>query len=61
MKKDTGNRIKLGIFISLGLVAFILGIYFIGKRQQLFRSTFHISGVFQDVGGLQEGNNVRLS
>ena len=61
MKKGTGNKIKLGIFISLGLVTFILGIYFIGQRQQLFRSTFHVSGVFQDVGGLQEGNNVRLS
>jgi phospholipid/cholesterol/gamma-HCH transport system substrate-binding protein len=61
MKKDTGNKIKLGIFISLGIAAFIVGIYFIGQRQQLFRSTFHISGVFQDVGGLQEGNNVRLS
>ena len=61
MKKDTGNRIKLGIFISMGIVAFVLGIYFIGQRQQLFRSTFHVSGVFQDVGGLQEGNNVRLS
>ncbi|HEY9166619.1 MAG TPA: MlaD family protein [Candidatus Kryptonia bacterium] len=61
MKKDTGNKIKLGIFISLGITAFILGIYFIGQRQQLFRSTFQLSGVFQDVGGLQEGNNVRLS
>jgi phospholipid/cholesterol/gamma-HCH transport system substrate-binding protein len=61
MKKDTGNKIKLGIFISIGMSAFILGVYFIGQRQQLFRSTFHISGVFQDVGGLQEGNNVRLS
>jgi phospholipid/cholesterol/gamma-HCH transport system substrate-binding protein len=61
MKKDTSNKIKLGIFISLGIVLFILGIYFIGERQQLFRSTFHLSGVFRDVAGLQAGNNVRLS
>ena len=61
MKKDTGNKIKLGIFISIGIVLFILGIYFIGERQQLFRSTFRISGVFKDVGGLQAGNNVRFS
>jgi phospholipid/cholesterol/gamma-HCH transport system substrate-binding protein len=61
MKKNTGNKIRLGIFITLGAVLFIVGIYFIGEKQQLFRSTFRVSGVFRDVGGLQEGNNVRLS
>ncbi|MHB1688957.1 MAG: MlaD family protein [Ignavibacteriaceae bacterium] len=61
MKKDIGNKIKLGIFISLGIAVFIVGIYFIGQRQQLFRSTFRVSGVFKDVAGLQAGSNVRFS
>jgi ABC-type transporter Mla subunit MlaD len=61
MKKDISYKIRLGIFISLGIAIFIVGIYFIGERRQLFRSTFRVSGVFKDVGGLQEGNNVRLS
>jgi len=61
MKKDTSNKIKLGIFISMGLTVFIIGIYFLGEGQQLFRSTIRISGVFRDVAGLQPGNNVRLS
>ena len=61
MKKNTSNKIKLGIFTSLGIAVLILGIYFIGERQQLFRSTFRLSGVFKDVGGLQAGSNVRLS
>ncbi|MCX6175545.1 MAG: MlaD family protein [Ignavibacteriales bacterium] len=61
MKKDTSNKIRLGIFISVGIMVFILGIYFIGERQQLFRSTFRVSGVFKDVAGLQAGNNVRFS
>jgi phospholipid/cholesterol/gamma-HCH transport system substrate-binding protein len=61
MKKDTSNKIKLGIFISIGMMVFIVGIYFIGEGKQLFRSTFRISGVFKDVAGLQPGNNVRLS
>jgi phospholipid/cholesterol/gamma-HCH transport system substrate-binding protein len=61
MKKGTSNKIKLGIFISIGLLVFIVGIYFIGEGQQLFRSTFRISGSFKDVAGLQAGNNVRLS
>ena len=61
MKKNITNKIKLGIFISLGITVFIVGIYFIGEGQQLFRSTFRISGVFKDVAGLQAGNNVRFS
>lgn len=61
MIKKTGNKIKLGIFISLGVLLLIVGIYFIGEGQQLFRSTFNVTGVFKDVAGLQAGNNVRLS
>jgi phospholipid/cholesterol/gamma-HCH transport system substrate-binding protein len=61
MEKNTSNKIRLGIFVSLGIVAFIVGIYFIGERQQLFRNTFRLSGVFRDVAGLQAGNNVRFS
>ena len=61
MKINTINKMKLGIFISLGIAVLILAIYFIGEKQQLFRSTFRLSGVFRDVGGLQAGNNVRLS
>jgi len=61
MKKDTGDKIKLGMFISLGIAILIIGIYFIGEKQQLFRSTFRLSGVFKDVSGLQAGNNVRFS
>ena len=61
MKKNTSSKIRLGIFISLGMAIFIVGIYFIGERQQMFRNTFRISGVFKDVSGLQPGNNVRLS
>jgi phospholipid/cholesterol/gamma-HCH transport system substrate-binding protein len=61
MKKSTSNKMRLGIFISIGIVLLILGIYFIGEKQQLFRSTFRVTGVFKNVSGLQIGNNVRLS
>ena len=61
MKKNSANKIKLGIFVSLGLVVLILAIYYIGEKQLLFQSTFRLTGVFTDVGGLQPGNNVRLS
>ena len=61
MKKKVSHKVRLGIFVSLGILIFILAIYFIGEKQQLFRSTFRLSGVFRDVAGLQVGNNVRLS
>jgi phospholipid/cholesterol/gamma-HCH transport system substrate-binding protein len=61
MKTNTGNKIRLGMFVSAGVVIFTIAIYFIGSRQQLFNSTFQISGVFEDIGGLQVGNNVRFS
>lgn len=61
MQKDNRHKIKLGIFVSVGLFLFIAGIYFIGAKQQLFNKTFQISGIFKDVNGLQVGNNVRFS
>ena len=61
MKKTTGNKTKLGILVFTSIILFIVGIYFIGQKQQLFSSTFHISGIFKDVSGLQVGNNIRFS
>jgi phospholipid/cholesterol/gamma-HCH transport system substrate-binding protein len=61
MKKKTSNKIGLGIFVSAAIAIFILGIYLIGERRQLFRGTFKISTVFKNVSGLQLGNNVRFS
>ena len=60
MEQKTGNNLKLGIFVTVSIVLFIAAIYFIGKKQQLFGSTFQISGIFKDVNGLQIGNNVRF-
>lgn len=61
MQKTTGNKIKLGIFVSISITLFIVGIYLIGQKQQLFSSTFCIHGIFEDISGLQVGNNVRFS
>lgn len=61
MKESKGNNIKLGAFVTTTIMLFILTIYFVGQRQQLFNKTFHISGIFKDISGLQVGNNVRFS
>lgn len=61
MKKATGNKIRLGIFVSVSITLFIAGLYYIGQKQQLFNNTFRVSGIFKDISGLQVGNNVRFS
>jgi phospholipid/cholesterol/gamma-HCH transport system substrate-binding protein len=55
------NNIKLGAFIAIGLILLLFGIYLIGKKQQLFNSTFVISSIFKDINGLQIGSNVRFA
>jgi phospholipid/cholesterol/gamma-HCH transport system substrate-binding protein len=61
MKTGSTNYVKLGIFITIGFLLFAGVIYYISAKQQLFASTYRISGVFRDVSGLQAGNNVRFS
>lgn len=61
MEKTVSERMRLGIFILVGTVLLVLAIYLIGSRQNMFGNTFSISAVFKNVGGLQQGNNVRFS
>ena len=61
MKKNTNYTWKLGMFVILGLVIFIITIYFIGSNKNLFGSTFRLKAHFKNVSGLKEGNNVRFS
>ncbi len=61
MKKTTGERVRVGVFVVVSMSLFVACIYFIGQRRQLFASTFRVSGIFNDIGGLQVGNSVRFS
>jgi phospholipid/cholesterol/gamma-HCH transport system substrate-binding protein len=61
MKKTSGFIWKLGMFVIIGLVAFVFTIYLIGKQRNLFGSTFHLNSQFKTVSGLKVGNNVRFS
>lgn len=61
MKNSNSQNFRLGIFIITGLLIFVVAVYFIGKRQQLFGNSTRVSSVFKNVNGLQVGNNVRYS
>ncbi|MDA9069245.1 MlaD family protein [Algibacter sp.] len=61
MKKTAKEKLELGVFVIIGLLIFIVAIYFIGQRQNIFAKTFSISTNFNNVNGLINGNNVRYS
>ncbi|MDU8885680.1 MlaD family protein [Yeosuana sp. MJ-SS3] len=61
MKNTNSQKLRLGLFVITGTVLFIVGVYLIGQRQNMFKKTFTISAYFQNVNGLQKGNNVRYS
>lgn len=61
MKNTNTQKLRLGSFVLIGTILFIAGVYLIGQRQDMFKKTFTLSSYFQNVNGLQKGNNVRYS
>ncbi len=61
MDKSASQKIRLGIFVVVGTLLLIAALYFIGNRQHLFSKNIQIYAVFENVNGLQLGNNVRYS
>lgn len=61
MAKSTSQKIKLGVFVILGTLILIAALFFIGSRQHLFTKNIPVFAQFENVNGLQIGNNVRYS
>jgi phospholipid/cholesterol/gamma-HCH transport system substrate-binding protein len=61
MDKTHRKNILLGLFVSLGIVLFIFGIFQIGMRKEMFKKTFLISANFRNTTGLKSGSNVRFN
>jgi phospholipid/cholesterol/gamma-HCH transport system substrate-binding protein len=61
MNKKSGSTWKLGMFILIGLVAFTSTIYFVGKQKNIFWLYVYFKFAFQNVSGLEVGNNVLFS
>jgi phospholipid/cholesterol/gamma-HCH transport system substrate-binding protein len=55
------RKIILAIFIVVGFVLFVIAVFVIGSRQNLFTSTFNLTSVFETVSGLQGGSSVRFN
>jgi phospholipid/cholesterol/gamma-HCH transport system substrate-binding protein len=60
-RSDNKTAITVGIFLAVGLVVFILGVFTLGSQSKSFSKSIRISSVFDDVAGLKSGNSVWFS
>ena len=59
--KNKGFKVRLGLFIIVGITLFLLAIFIIGKQKNLFDPVFKLSAKFENVSGLQVGSAIRFS
>ena len=55
------KAVIVGVFIFLGLVFLLAGILIVGNIRETFNTKMGVLSIFDDVGGLKEGNNVWYS
>ncbi len=60
-KSGLSRNVRTGIFVLIGAVLFMIALFVLGARQQLFQSRVKIYSMYPDVAGLQEGAFVRIS
>jgi len=58
---DNRRKITVGIFIFIGVVIFVLGVFTLGSQKKTFVKSFTVNVVFDDIQGLKTGDNVRFS
>jgi phospholipid/cholesterol/gamma-HCH transport system substrate-binding protein len=59
--QERKRAILVGIFISLGVVIFVVGVLTLGSSQKTFGDNVHIRSRFADVSGLKHGSNIWFS
>jgi phospholipid/cholesterol/gamma-HCH transport system substrate-binding protein len=61
MDKKLFKKLVIAVFIVAGLALFLVAIFVIGSKQNMFTSTMKINSVFENVSGLLEGSIVRFN
>jgi phospholipid/cholesterol/gamma-HCH transport system substrate-binding protein len=59
--KENKYAFWVGLFIAIGLVIFIVGVFTLGNQQKSFSNGLHLQARFDNVSGLIKGNNVWFS
>ena len=60
-RQERHQKLRVGVFVLIGLAAFLGMIYALGARARLFEPRYTIHAEFGEVGGLVEGATVRLA
>ena len=61
MEATKNKKISVALFIASGLILFIVAIFIIGSKENLFTPTFKIQAAFEKVNGLKTGASVRFN
>ncbi len=61
--KSTNNKraVIVGIFIFLGVAIFIITVLTLGSQHKTFEKSIRVDAIFDNVNGLQKGNNIWFS
>ena len=57
----TKFKVRLGLFITGGLLIFVVAVFIIGRQKNLFTPVYKLTTTFYIVSGLQFGNSIRFS
>ncbi|MCH7398359.1 MlaD family protein [Belliella sp. DSM 107340] len=61
MRNDNKKSVLVGVFVLIGIAIMVAGILTLGGQQKRFVKSISLKAVFDDVAGLQTGNNVWFS
>jgi phospholipid/cholesterol/gamma-HCH transport system substrate-binding protein len=61
MKTNLTQKVKTGIFVTIGIGILLATVFIIGNQKNLFDNRFTIKANFGNVSGLQVGNLVRFA
>ena len=56
----SSKNFVVGLFLIVGVLLFAVGLFMIGDRRKLFSKDFEVIAEFKELGGLQNGANVKV-
>lgn len=61
MRGENKRSVIVGMFVFVGIAILVAGILTLGGQQKKFVKAIELKAVFDDIGGLQTGNNIWFS